>query len=100
MATGAYPGLFYPGQVYPSQPVSGVTQLLPYDLRVECAFGSNPDDVNPAYIDITPYVDLTRGFTRNSYGRSDEYSTINPSQAQVGLDNTDRRFTPGNSAGA
>jgi len=66
-------------------------------VRVECAFTTAPGDWNPAYQDITAFVDLTTGI-RATVGRTDEYATAQTGTCAVALVNTDARFTVGNTS--
>jgi hypothetical protein len=76
------------------------TTPLPMDhIRVECAFTTTPDDPAPAWTDITAFAELSSGVSITG-GRGDEYAAVQAGTCRVGLDNTDGRFTPGNTAGA
>jgi hypothetical protein len=65
---------------------------LPTLYTVEAQF----DGTN--WIDISDQVAWTRGGININRGRADEQSEVQPSQLTVALNNTDGRFTPGNTA--
>jgi hypothetical protein len=61
---------------------------------VECAFGTVPSSLTPAWTDITAWVDSGSEITW-SWGRADEFATASPGIMSLTLDNTDGRFTMG-----
>lgn len=64
------------------------------DTRVECAFSTQPDDPNPAWVDITDFAGVGDGI-QISRGRQDEFTSVSAGQTACTLDNTDGRFTQG-----
>lgn len=64
------------------------------DTRVECAFSTQPDDPNPAWVDITEFAGVGDG-VKITRGRQDEFTTVSQGQCTCTLDNTDGRFTQG-----
>lgn len=72
--------------------------LLPGDhLTIEVAFTTTPDDPAPAWTDISTYVDLGAGI-RITTGRADEFAVPQAGSCAFTVDNSDGRFTPGNTA--
>jgi len=67
--------------------------------RLEIAPFDPPDAPFPTYVDITPYVRAEQTPLTIRRGRQTELDTIQPSQLQCVLDNTDGRFTPGLTTG-
>lgn len=71
---------------------------LPADIRVECGFGSAPDEPSPTWTDVSDWVDMAAGLDIKG-GRSAERSSISPRTLDFTLDNRDRRFDPRNASG-
>lgn len=71
-------------------------KLDPYigDVRVECAFSTAPDDLAPAFVDISDYVAVQPGISITR-GRMDEYAVVQPGTCRLSLDNTLGYFTAG-----
>jgi len=67
--------------------------------KLEFAPTNNPDDPNPTYVDITPYLRTEGTPLEITRGRQTELDTIQPSQLTAVLDNTDNRFTFGLTTG-
>lgn len=65
-------------------------------ITVEAAFGDDPFDTTPVWVDISAYV---HSFTIDR-GRSRILDETQAGRATVVLDNQDSRFLPGNTAGA
>ncbi|MEY9837106.1 hypothetical protein [Streptacidiphilus sp. EB103A] len=57
-----------------------------------------PATINPAWLDVTGFVDQTVGITINP-GRADGLSDANATTCSLTVDNTDGRWTPGNPSG-
>ncbi len=66
--------------------------------QVLAAIGANPDDTNPTWTDITPYVDSVVSPVSVQSGRPTEQVTAEPSNLTLVLNNTDHRFTFGNAS--
>lgn len=64
------------------------------NVRLEVTFGYPPGLVNPAWTDVSPFLDLTTGVTISA-GRADEYTVTQTGTMSGVLDNRDGRFTPG-----
>ncbi|HEY9474498.1 MAG TPA: LamG domain-containing protein [Mycobacteriales bacterium] len=67
---------------------------------VEVAFGSAPlaADADTVWTDVTQWTQVVGGQIRITRGRGDELSAIQPGTLALTLDNSDGRFTPGNTA--
>ncbi|MFF8659457.1 LamG-like jellyroll fold domain-containing protein [Streptomyces huasconensis] len=63
-------------------------------LVVEAAFGSTMSTASPVWTDITQWVDMTTGISRDR-GASDELQDISAGTCSMTLDNSDGRFTAG-----
>ncbi|QQC89824.1 carbohydrate binding domain-containing protein [Streptomyces alfalfae] len=63
-------------------------------LVVEVAFGSTMSTPNPAWTEITQYVDVAAGISIDR-GASDELQEISAGTCSMTLDNSDGRFTAG-----
>jgi hypothetical protein len=70
-----------------------------WTLKVEIAFATDPMAASPTWTDVTAYV-LQRDGVQVSFGRPDEFSTVQPSTLAITLNNRDGRFTPGYTSGA
>lgn len=68
--------------------------------KLEFAPTNAPDDPSPTYVDITAYLRTEENPLSITRGRQTELDTIQPSQLTAVLENTDGRFTFGNTAGA
>lgn len=66
-------------------------------VTVEISFSSNPDDPGQDWVDVTPWLDTTSDITYTR-GRPDEASSIGPGRLSLVLDNSDGRFTWGNTS--
>ena len=66
-------------------------------MKVEIAFTTAPDDPSPAWVDVTQYLRASPGIDI-SRGRQDSFGDIQPSRCTLTLDNTNGRFTPGNTS--
>ncbi|MER5912312.1 LamG-like jellyroll fold domain-containing protein [Streptomyces sp. NPDC001982] len=64
-------------------------------LIVEAAFGSTVVSANPAWTEITQFVDCVNFGMRNERGAPDEKSETQPGTLTLTLTNSDGRFTPG-----
>ena len=71
------------------------------DVSVEVAFtsGYSTAAADRAWTDVSAYVEGDEAVSI-SYGRGDQFATIDANQCSLTLDNSDGRFTPGNAAGA
>jgi hypothetical protein len=67
---------------------------MAWTITVEVAFATQPLAPTPTWTDITPYVIGREGITR-TWGRTDEFSDVQPSTLTLTLNNTDGRFTRG-----
>lgn len=65
-------------------------------IIAEVAFGYTITSANPAWTDITQYVDLAEGISINNRGAADELSQTQPATMSLTLDNSDGRFTSPN----
>ncbi|RGC68417.1 hypothetical protein C5N14_13605 [Micromonospora sp. MW-13] len=70
------------------------------DIRVRVALDSDPDDPAPAWTDITDRVHYGDGgqAVTASVGRQNESAEIQPTEMSWAVQNSDGRFTPGNSS--
>lgn len=66
--------------------------------KVYLAF-DGPYAAAPAWIDVTPYVDVQAGISITT-GRTDGLSDVNASTCSITVDNSDGRWTPSNPSGA
>ena len=65
-------------------------QITPHQVALACGTGG-------AYVDVTSYVEFGEGLTY-TYGRPDQFSDPTPGTFTFTLNNSDGRFTPGNTA--
>lgn len=70
---------------------------LPY-VKVEVAFTTDPDDPNPAWVDLDAAGLVVKGVTVK-FGRAYEQDQVQPGIATVTVDNSKGDFTPGNTLG-
>lgn len=63
-------------------------RISPHQVALACGTGG-------AYVDVTSYVEFGETLTYG-YGRSDQFSDVTPGTFTVVLNNSDGRFTPGN----
>lgn len=68
--------------------------------KLEFAPTNNPDDPNPTYVDLTPFLRTEETPLSITRGRQSELDTIQSSQLTAVLDNSDNRFTFGLTTGA
>lgn len=66
-------------------------------MKVEVAFASSPDDPSPVWVDVSQWLRAFPGVSI-SRGRPDQFGDVQPSSCTFTLENTDGRFTPGNTA--
>lgn len=66
------------------------------NYRVLIAWSTQPDDPQPAYVDMTSRVDVVAQPIVINRGRPTERGAIEPSTATFALSNHDHAFTPGN----
>jgi hypothetical protein len=66
-------------------------------MKVEIAFTTGPNDPSPVWVDVTQWLRANPGVSVTR-GRQDQFSDVQPSKCTLTLDNTDGRFTPGNTA--
>ncbi len=74
-----------------------MTIAASFGLKVEIAFASVADAVTPTWTDVTAYLDFASGVSI-SHGRQDEMGQVGAGTCSFVLDNTDGRFTPGNTS--
>ena len=60
-------------------------------LKLEIAFGSDPDSASPVWTDCSAWLRDGVTITR---GRTDEQQSVSPGRCTLSLDNSDGRFTP------
>lgn len=65
---------------------------------IEIAFLSQPMSTSPIWTDVTPYTFVHDTPLQIVRGRTDEFSRIQPGTLTLGLDNSDGRFTRGNTS--
>lgn len=70
----------------------------PDDVTVGAGFGYDPFDPSPTYTDISAYIDAKTGIDITR-GRTDALSQPSAGTCTFLLDNSDGRFTPGNTSG-
>lgn len=67
------------------------------NFRVEATIGYGPDDPNALWTDLTPYVDNITPISIQT-GRPTEQTISEPSAVAITFNNTDHRFTFGNTS--
>lgn len=70
------------------------------NVKVEIAFATQPYAGSPTWTDVTTKVAWDKAPIQITRGRSDELTTITPSQLSLTLDNSDGRFTAGYTSGS
>jgi hypothetical protein len=70
---------------------------MAWSTKVEAALASDPMSTSPTWTDITAYAEPPVEIT---FGRTDEFSEVQPSVLRLRLKNSDGRFTMGNTTGA
>src|SRR5215207_5968156 len=83
-----------PPPIVPGVPGTGL-KLWP---TIEVAFATLPMSTSPIWTDITPYVFVHDSQLQIVRGRNDEFSRIQPGTLSLALDNSDGRFTRGNTS--
>lgn len=63
----------------------------------EIAFATAPNDPSPTWVDVTQYVRARSGYTITR-GRQDEFGEVQPSKCVLWFENSDGRFTAGNTS--
>lgn len=66
-------------------------------MKVEIAFSTGPNDPSPVWVDVTQWLRATPGISITR-GRQDQFGQVQPSKCTLILDNSDGRFTAGNTA--
>lgn len=77
---------------------SGDLQAYGFAAHIYISFDSTQTAL-PAWLEITPWVDLARAPIRIGHGRTDGLSDIQPGTCSLTVKNNDLRFTPKNSLG-